>query len=278
MTITAMDHPLAPLINQYFDQRQTLVAGHIPAELQTALKTIIQDLDAGRLRVCEKIDGTWHTHEWLKQAILLFFRGLSNQIHSDNITQFFDKIPLKYAHYTQTDFNQDGVRIVPPAYIRQGAHIAANTVVMPAYVNTGAYIDSGCMIDTWATVGSCAQLGKRVHLSGGAGIGGVLEPIQAQPTIIEDDCFIGARSEIVEGVIVEEGAVISMGVFIGQSTKIYDRQAKTIQYGRVPAGAVVVPGSLPAADGSHSLACAVIVKYVDSITRQKTAINELLRA
>lgn len=277
MTTTATDHPLSDLIETYFEQRHTLIPGQTPEDLTRALMLILKDLNNGKLRIAEKIENTWHTHAWLKQAILLLFRTLPNQLMGDGITQFFDKVPLKYQAYTEVDFQQDGVRVVPPAYVRHGAYIAPNTVLMPSYVNSGAYIDSDCMIDTWATVGSCAQIGKRVHLSGGAGIGGVLEPIQANPTIIEDDCFIGARSEIVEGVIVEEGAVISMGVFIGQSTKIYDRAKKTISYGRVPAGAVVVPGALPAADGSHSLACAVIVKQVDSITRQKTAINELLR-
>ncbi len=277
MSTATTAHPLSQTIQDYFEQRSTLVPGQAPEDLKNALTRIMHDLDKGYLRVAEKIGANWHTHAWIKQAILLLFRTLPNQVLSDGITQFFDKVPLKYQDYARTDFGQEGVRIVPPAYVRQGAHIAANTVLMPCYVNTGAYIDNDCLIDTWATVGSCAQLGKRVHLSGGAGIGGVLEPLQANPTIIEDDCFIGARSEIVEGVIVEEGAVISMGVFIGQSTKIYDRTHKTISYGRVPAGAVVVPGALPAADGSHSLACAVIVKQVDTHTRQKTAINELLR-
>lgn len=272
-----MEHPHQARIEQYFTNRQQLVPGQIPGALTSALTEILLALDQGKLRIAEKIAGVWHTHAWLKQAILLLFKTLPNQVLSDGLNQFFDKVPLKYQNYSEPEFRQDGVRIVPPAYVRQGSYIAANTVLMPCYVNTGAYIDEACMIDTWATVGSCAQIGKRVHLSGGAGIGGVLEPIQANPTIIEDDCFIGARSEIVEGVIVEEGAVISMGVFIGQSTKIYDRAKKTISYGRVPAGSVVVPGALPAKDGSHSLACAVIVKQVDTLTRQKTAINELLR-
>ena len=246
-------------------------------DLKIQIKNIIEQLDRGEIRVAEKINGHWVTHEWIKKAILLSFKLFPNQIISGNFTHFFDKAELKYAEYTQADFEKANTRVVPSAIARRGAYIGPNTVLMPSYINIGAYIDSGVMVDTWATVGSCAQIGKNVHLSGGVGIGGVLEPLQSNPTIIEDNCFIGARSEIVEGVIVEEGAVISMGVYIGQSTKIYNRLTKEITYGRVPCNAVVVPGSLPAADGSHSTYCAVIVKYVDDKTRSKTALNELLR-
>jgi 2,3,4,5-tetrahydropyridine-2-carboxylate N-succinyltransferase len=234
-------------------------------------------LDAGSLRVAERRDGAWQVHEWLKKAVLLSFRIAPNQPQGAGPLRFYDKVPLKYSDWDAPKFAAAGVRVVPPATVRRGAFVAANVVLMPSYVNIGAYVDSGTMVDTWATVGSCAQIGKRVHLSGGVGIGGVLEPLQASPTIIEDDCFIGARSEIVEGVVVETGAVISMGVFIGQSTRIYDRERDEVLYGRVPAGAVVVPGTLPAANGKYSLSCAVIVKRVDAQTRAKTSINELLR-
>jgi 2,3,4,5-tetrahydropyridine-2-carboxylate N-succinyltransferase len=238
---------------------------------------IIEKLNSGEARVAEKINGEWTTNQLAKTAILNYFKLFPNEVQSAGFTNFYDKIPLKYKNYTQEDFAQDKVRVVPSAMVRKGAYIAANTILMPSYVNIGAYIDTGVMVDTWATVGSCAQIGKNVHLSGGVGIGGVLEPLQATPTIIEDNCFIGARSEIVEGVIIEEGAVISMGVYIGQSTKIYNRLTKEITYGKVPKGAVVVPGSLPAADNSHSIYCAVIVKFVDEQTRKKVALNELLR-
>jgi 2,3,4,5-tetrahydropyridine-2-carboxylate N-succinyltransferase len=234
-------------------------------------------LDAGAVRVAERSNGTWRVHEWLKKAVLLSFRIADNGVVRAGGMNFFDKVPLKYEGWDAARFAAAGVRVVPPATVRRGAFIAANAVLMPSYVNIGAYVDSGTMVDTWATVGSCAQIGKNVHLSGGVGIGGVLEPLQAAPTIIEDGCFIGARSEIVEGVIVESGAVISMGVFIGQSTRIYDRERDEILYGRVPAGAVVVPGTLPAANGKYGLACAVIVKRVDAQTRAKTSLNELLR-
>ena len=238
---------------------------------------VIALLDSGALRVAEKIDGQWVTHQWLKKAVLLSFRINDNQVIEGAESRYFDKVPMKFADYDEARFQKEGFRVVPPAAVRQGAFIARNTVLMPSYVNIGAYVDEGTMVDTWATVGSCAQIGKNVHLSGGVGIGGVLEPLQANPTIIEDNCFIGARSEVVEGVIVEEGSVISMGVYIGQSTRIYDRETGEIHYGRVPAGSVVVSGNLPSKDGKYSLYCAVIVKKVDAKTRGKVGINELLR-
>ncbi len=245
--------------------------------LAEAVRTTLDLLDTGKIRVAERIEGQWRVHDWTKKAVLLSFRINENKPVDAGHARFYDKVPLKYSEYSAADFARDGVRVVPDAIVRHGAHVANDVVLMPSYVNIGAYIDEGTLIDTWATVGSCAQIGKRVHVSGGVGIGGVLEPLQASPTIIEDDCFIGARSEIVEGVVVEEGAVISMGVFIGQSTRIYNRQTGETHFGRVPAGSVVVPGSLPAKDGSHSLYCAVIVKQVDAKTRAKTGINELLR-
>ena len=247
------------------------------SDLRSAVDSVIAELDQGGLRVAEPRDGNWVVNQWVKKAVLLSFRLSPNQVIPGGHSRFFDKVGLKYADYSQDDFERDGVRVVPDAIVRKGAYVAPNVVLMPSYVNLGARVDSGTLIDTWATVGSCAQIGKNVHISGGVGIGGVLEPIQAGPTIIEDDCFIGARSEIVEGVIVEKGSVISMGVYIGQSTRIYDRQSGEVSFGRIPAGSVVVSGSLPAADGSHSLYCAVIVKQVDEKTRQKTGINELLR-
>lgn len=263
------------IINQAFEDRSTLNPGNASPALKEAIEHVVQQLDAGKIRVAEKVDGQWKTHEWIKKAVLLYFRLHENQAIGGGFTQYYDKVPLKFTE--NFDLANSGVRIVPPAISRKGAYIAPNTILMPSYVNIGAYIDSGTLVDTWATVGSCAQIGKNVHLSGGVGIGGVLEPIQASPTIIEDDCFIGARSEIVEGVIVEAGSVISMGVFIGQSTRIYDRETGEISYGRIPAGSVVVSGNLPAKDGSHSLYCAVIVKKVDAKTRAKTSLNELLR-
>jgi 2,3,4,5-tetrahydropyridine-2-carboxylate N-succinyltransferase len=234
-------------------------------------------LDAGQARVAEKQDGKWIVNEWLKKAVLLSFRIEDNEFMKGGFTNYYDKVPSKYADYNSRDFREGGVRVVPPATARRGSYIAPGAVLMPSYVNIGAYVDSGTMVDTWSTVGSCAQIGKNVHLSGGVGIGGVLEPLQAAPTIIEDNCFIGARSEVVEGVIVEEGSVISMGVYIGQSTKIYDRETGEVIYGRVPAGSVVVSGNLPSKDGKYSLYCAVIVKKVDEKTRGKVGINELLR-
>jgi 2,3,4,5-tetrahydropyridine-2-carboxylate N-succinyltransferase len=234
-------------------------------------------LELGKARVAEKLNGGWRVNQWLKKAVLLYFRTKENAIIRDGYSNYFDKVPPKYAEYGENDFLAAGVRVVPPAAARRGAYIAPGVVLMPSYVNIGAFVDKGTMVDTWATVGSCAQIGKNVHLSGGVGIGGVLEPLQASPTVIEDNCFIGARSEIVEGVIVEEGAVISMGVYIGQSTKIFNRATGEICYGRVPAGSVVVPGGLPAKDGNYSLYCAVIIKQVDEKTRSRVSLNELLR-
>jgi 2,3,4,5-tetrahydropyridine-2,6-dicarboxylate N-succinyltransferase len=268
---------LAALIESAYERRAELTPLNAPAEIREAVESAVGMLDTGTLRVAEKRDGGWVVNQWLKKAVLLSFRLTQNTPLEAGALRFYDKVPLKYSYSSEEQFAKAGVRVVPPATVRRGAFIAANAVLMPSYVNIGAYVDSGTMVDTWATVGSCAQIGKNVHLSGGVGIGGVLEPLQANPTIIEDDCFIGARSEIVEGVIVEAGAVISMGVFIGQSTRIYDRERDEILYGRVPAGSVVVPGSLPAANGKFSLACAVIVKRVDAQTRSKTSINELLR-
>jgi 2,3,4,5-tetrahydropyridine-2-carboxylate N-succinyltransferase len=268
---------LRALIESAYEERAQISHENASHELRAAVDTLIDELDAGRLRVAEKRGGAWHVNQWLKKAVLLSFRITPNSAASAGPIQFYDKVPLKFSAWNEGHFAAAGVRVVPPATVRRGAFVARNAVLMPSYVNIGAYVDSGTMVDTWATVGSCAQIGKNVHLSGGVGIGGVLEPLQANPTIVEDNCFIGARSEIVEGVIVETGAVISMGVFIGQSTRIYDRERDEILYGRVPAGAVVVPGSLPAANGKYSLACAVIVKRVDEQTRAKTSINELLR-
>ena len=247
------------------------------ATLRDAVQQTLADLDAGRLRVAEKIDGAWVVHQWIKKAVLLSFRLADNQPVQAGALQFYDKVPTKFEGFGPADFGAGGYRVVPPAVARRGAFIGRNVVLMPSYVNIGAYVDEGTMVDTWATVGSCAQIGRNVHLSGGVGIGGVLEPLQANPTIIEDNCFIGARSEVVEGVIVEENSVLSMGVYLGQSTKIYDRTTGETLYGRVPAGSVVVPGSLPSSDGRVNLYCAVIVKRVDAQTRAKTAINELLR-
>ena len=268
---------LQATIERAFESRANITPQNASADLRTAIETIVGGLDAGELRVAEKDGATWRVNQWLKKAVLLSFRIADNSAMRAGALNFYDKVPLKYGGWDAAQFGAAGVRVVPPATVRRGAYIASNVVLMPSYVNIGAYVDSGTMVDTWATVGSCAQIGKNVHLSGGVGIGGVLEPLQAAPTIIEDDCFVGARSEIVEGVIVETGAVISMGVFIGQSTRIYDRERDEILYGRVPAGAVVVPGSLPAKDGKYSLSCAVIVKRVDAQTRAKTSLNELLR-
>ncbi|MEO8484671.1 MAG: 2,3,4,5-tetrahydropyridine-2,6-dicarboxylate N-succinyltransferase [Acidobacteriota bacterium] len=268
---------LESLIDAAFERRTEVSPAQVPADLSEALDRIIADLNAGRLRVAEKIDGRWVTHQWLKKAVLLYFRTHDNRVVQAGDLRYFDKVPSRFDGYTADDFRQGGFRVVPSAVARAGTYIAPNVILMPSFVNIGAYVDEGTMVDTWATVGSCAQIGKNVHLSGGVGIGGVLEPLQATPTIIEDHCFIGARSEIVEGVIVEAHSVISMGVFIGQSTKIYDRSTGEVTYGRVPSGSVVVPGSLPSADGKYSLSCAVIVKRVDAQTRAKTSINELLR-
>ena len=248
-------------------------------EVREAVEHVIGELNAGRLRVAERQGvGQWTVNQWVKKAVLLSFRLNDNRIMRAGDLTFFDKVKTKFSHIDEDAVRASGVRVVPPAVARRGAYLAKNVVLMPSYVNIGAYVDEGTMVDTWATVGSCAQIGKNVHLSGGVGIGGVLEPIQAGPTIIEDNCFIGARSEVVEGVIVEENSVISMGVYIGQSTKIYDRATGQVSYGRIPAGSVVVSGNLPSSDGKYSLYCAVIVKRVDAQTRAKTSINDLLRA
>ena len=268
---------LQDTIERAWEDRAKLFAGSAPAKIGEAVARVIDELDKGRLRVAEKVSGAWRTHQWIKKAVLLSFRIEDNQLLRAGSLQFYDKVPTKFERYDREQFERGGFRVVPPAVARRGAYIAKNVVLMPSFVNIGAYIDEGTMVDTWATVGSCAQIGKNVHLSGGVGIGGVLEPLQANPTVIEDNCFVGARSEIVEGVIVEENSVISMGVFIGASTRIYDRASGKILYGRVPAGAVVVPGTLPSADGKYGLYCAVIVKQVDAKTRAKTGINELLR-
>ncbi|MCS6996287.1 MAG: 2,3,4,5-tetrahydropyridine-2,6-dicarboxylate N-succinyltransferase [Casimicrobiaceae bacterium] len=272
-----MSNPLESIIEAAWEQRAQLSPSSHPRELYEAVEAVLADLNAGRLRVAEKIDGRWVTHQWIKKAVLLSFRLRDNSPIQAGDLMFYDKLPAKFSHLSSEELARSGVRIVPPAVARRGAYIARNVVLMPSYINVGAYVDEGTMVDTWATVGSCAQIGKNVHLSGGVGIGGVLEPLQANPTIIEDNCFIGARSEVVEGVIVEENCVLGMGVYIGQSTKIYNRATGEILYGRVPAGSVVVAGSLPAPDGRYSLYCAVIVKQVDAKTRSKTAINELLR-
>jgi 2,3,4,5-tetrahydropyridine-2-carboxylate N-succinyltransferase len=268
---------LRPLIEAAFENRHTLTPASVDGALSAAVEATIDLLDRGQLRVAEPVRGSWQVNEWVKKAILLYFRTHDNRAIDAGYTRFYDKVPLKYAGATDADLAAGGVRVVPHAIVRRGAYVAPNTVLMPCYVNIGAYVDSGTMVDTWATVGSGVQIGRNVHLSGGAGIGGVLEPLQASPTIIEDDCFIGARSEIVEGVIVGAGSVISMGVYIGQSTRILDRATGRILQGHVPPGSVVVSGNLPARDGSHSLYCAVIVKQVDAQTRAKTSINELLR-
>ncbi len=268
---------LRAIIEGAYEGRGEITPETASTEIRTAVETVLGMLDAGTARVAEKQNGRWHVHEWLKKAVLLSFRITQNVALEAGALGFYDKVPLKYAGWSAAQFTVAGVRVVPPATVRRGAFVAPNVVLMPSYVNIGAYVDGGTMVDTWATVGSCAQIGKNVHLSGGVGIGGVLEPLQASPTIIEDNCFIGARSEIVEGVIVETGAVVSMGVFIGQSTRIYDRERDEILYGRVPAGAVVVPGTLPSGTGKYALACAVIVKRVDAQTRAKTSLNELLR-
>lgn len=265
------------IIEDAWEIRAELSPGTAPARIGEAVNAVIAQLDAGTLRVAEKIDGDWVTHQWIKKAVLLSFRLEDNKVQQSGDLRYFDKVATKFASYDTHQFQQGGFRVVPPATARRGSFLAKNVVLMPSYVNIGAYVDEGTMVDTWATVGSCAQIGKNVHLSGGVGIGGVLEPLQANPTIIEDNCFIGARSEVVEGVIVGEGSVISMGVYIGQSTKIYDRETGEVTYGRIPPGSVVVSGNLPSADGKYSLYCAVIVKKVDAKTRAKTSINDLLR-
>jgi 2,3,4,5-tetrahydropyridine-2-carboxylate N-succinyltransferase len=273
-----MSQDLQRIIELAWEARADLNATNAP-EVRAAVEHVVAELNRGQLRVAERQGpGQWQVHQWVKKAVLLSFRLTDNQVMRAGDLGFYDKVPTKFAHLDDDELRATGVRVVPPAVARRGSYVARNVILMPSYVNIGAYVDEGTMVDTWATVGSCAQIGKHVHISGGVGIGGVLEPVQANPTIIEDNCFIGARSEIVEGVIVEENSVISMGVFIGQSTKIYDRASGEVLYGRVPAGSVVVSGSLPAADHSHSLYCAVIVKRVTAATRAKTSLNELLRA
>jgi 2,3,4,5-tetrahydropyridine-2-carboxylate N-succinyltransferase len=262
------------IIEEAWENRSALNPANAPKQLRDAVEEVIAGLDAGKLRVAEKTGKEWITHQWIKKAVLLSFRLEDNRVMEGGATRYYDKVRSKFESF---DFAAGGVRVVPPAMARRGSYVAKNVVLMPSYVNVGAYVDEGTMVDTWATVGSCAQIGKNVHLSGGVGIGGVLEPLQANPTIIEDNCFIGARSEVVEGVIVEENSVLSMGVFIGQSTKIFDRETGEVIYGRVPAGSVVVAGTMPSGDRSCALYCAVIVKKVDARTRAKTSLNELLR-
>ncbi|HET6432268.1 2,3,4,5-tetrahydropyridine-2,6-dicarboxylate N-succinyltransferase [Dyella sp.] len=270
---------LASLIDDAFERRASLAQSEIEAHLRPAVGQVLDLLESGELRVAAPDgQGGWTVHQWVKKAVLLYFRINDNRVVDGGPAGAFDKVPLRFAHGDDASLQQLGARVVPGALVRRGAHIAKDVVLMPSYVNIGAHVGSGTMVDTWATVGSCAQIGARVHLSGGVGIGGVLEPLQANPTIIEDDCFIGARSEVVEGVVVEKGSVIGMGVFLGQSTRIYNRATGEVSYGRIPAGSVVVSGSLPAKDGSHSLYAAVIVKQVDEKTRSKTGINDLLRS
>ena len=273
-----MSHPSQETIEQAFERRGEISPTSVDAKTREAVEHVLGQLDRGELRVAEKKNGDWVVHEWLKKAVLLSFRIHENRVIDAGFTKYYDKVAGKYSQMDDAAIREQGARIVPPAMARHGAYIAPDVVLMPSYVNIGAYVDSGTMVDTWATVGSCAQIGKNVHLSGGVGIGGVLEPLQAAPTIIEDNCFIGARSEVVEGVIVEKGSVISMGVYIGKSTRIYHRETGMVSYGRIPAGSVVVSGNLPSKDGTHSLYCAVIVKQVDEKTLSKVGINELLRS
>ncbi|NOR41907.1 MAG: 2,3,4,5-tetrahydropyridine-2,6-dicarboxylate N-succinyltransferase [Gammaproteobacteria bacterium] len=268
---------LQSTIEEAFERRADITPRNVETPISDAVTEAINLLDSGEARVAEKIDGDWVVNEWLKKAVLLSFRINDNEFIKGGFTNYYDKVNSKFADLNTKEFRESGVRVVPPATARFGSYIAPSVVLMPSYVNIGAYVDTGTMVDTWATVGSCAQIGKNVHLSGGVGIGGVLEPLQASPTIIEDNCFVGARSEVVEGVIVEEGSVISMGVYIGQSTKIFNRMTGEISYGRIPAGSVVVSGNLPSKDGTYSLYCAVIVKQVDEKTRGKVGLNELLR-
>ena len=267
----------ASTIEAAWEDRANIYFGSYPDDLRIAIEITLDALDRGELRVCEKMNGEWITNQWVKKAILLFFKVTGSDTMEAGCMKYFDKVPLKFENFKYGNFEQGGYRVVPGASVRRGCYLGSNVIVMPSFVNIGAYVGEGTMVDTWVTVGSCAQIGRNVHLSGGVGIGGVLEPLQANPVIIEDNCFIGARSEIVEGVIVEENSVISMGVFISQSTKIYDRATGEITYGRVPAGSVVVPGNLPSKDGSHSLYAAIIVKKVDAQTRAKTSLNDLLR-
>ncbi|HEV2607560.1 MAG TPA: 2,3,4,5-tetrahydropyridine-2,6-dicarboxylate N-succinyltransferase [Xanthomonadaceae bacterium] len=272
-----LNSSLQQIIEDAWERRAALTASEIDASLRPMIEEAIAGLESGALRVAEPDHGGWRVNQWLKKAVLLYFRTSDNWVQESAPAPYWDKVPARFENFDADAFRALGVRVVPGAFVRRGAHLGRDVVLMPSFVNIGAHVGAGTMVDTWATVGSCAQIGARCHLSGGAGIGGVLEPLQAAPTIIEDDCFIGARSEVVEGVIVERGSVIGMGVFLGQSTRIYDRATKTVTYGRVPAGSVVVSGSLPASDGSHSLYCAVIVKQVDERTRSKTSVNELLR-
>lgn len=269
---------LEQVIEEAFENRAQITPESVQPAVREAVLDAIELLDSGKARVAENNDGEWVVNQWLKKSVLLYFRIEGNHVLPGAFTQYYDKVPLKFLGHDDSQFAAEGYRVVPPAVVRKGAYIGPSVVLMPSYVNIGAFVDSGTMVDTWATVGSCAQIGKNVHLSGGVGIGGVLEPIQAGPTIIEDNCFIGARSEVVEGVVIEAGSVLSMGVFIGQSTRILDRESGEVTYGRVPSGSVVVSGSIPSADGSHSLYCAVIVKRVDEKTRAKVGINELLRS
>ena len=271
-------HELKPLIESAFERRAELTSAEIEGSTRPAVESVMAALEAGVLRVAEPVaPGQWQVNQWLKKAVLLYFRVNDMQLIDAEPAPFWDKVPARFAGFDEAEFRQLGARVVPGAVVRRGAHLGRDVVLMPSFINIGGFVGAGSMVDTWATVGSCAQIGARCHLSGGVGIGGVLEPLQAAPTIIEDDCFVGARSEVVEGVIVERGSVIGMGVFLGQSTRIYNRMTGEVSYGRVPAGSVVVAGSLPAADGSHSLYCAVIVKQVDERTRSKTSINDLLR-
>jgi len=272
-----LNSSLQQTIEDAWERRAALTASEIDSSLRPMIEEAIAGLESGKLRVAEPVGGGWRVNQWLKKAVLLYFRTSDNWVQESSPAPYWDKVPARFENFDADAFRALGVRVVPGAFVRRGAHLGRDVVLMPSFVNIGAHVGAGTMVDTWATVGSCAQIGARCHLSGGAGIGGVLEPLQAAPTIIEDDCFIGARSEVVEGVIVERGSVIGMGVFLGQSTRIYDRATKSITYGRVPAGSVVVSGSLPASDGSHSLYCAVIVKQVDERTRSKTSVNELLR-
>ncbi len=273
-----MSEALQNIIDAAWEHRATLSPANAPKEIVDAVESVISDLNKGRKRVAEKFNGEWVTHQWLKKAVLLSFRLRENEIVRAGELAFYDKVPTKFAHLSVEQIAATGVRVVPPAVARRGSYLAKNVILMPSFVNIGAYVDEGTMVDTWATVGSCAQIGKNVHLSGGVGIGGVLEPLQANPTIIEDNCFIGARSEVVEGCIVEENSVLGMGVYIGKSTKIYNRMTGEISYGRIPSGSVVVSGSLPQGkDREYSLYCAIIVKQVDAQTRSKTSINDLLR-
>ena len=271
-----MSHPLQNTIDELWERR-TELSPQSPVETIALIESVIADLDTGKLRVAEKIGGDWVTHQWIKKAVLLSFRIRDNRVQDGGDVRFYDKVDTKFQGWTEEQFRQGGFRVVPGTIVRKGSYVAKNAVLMPSFVNIGAYVDEATMVDTWVTVGSCAQIGKNVHLSGGVGIGGVLEPLQANPTIIEDNCFIGARSEVVEGVIIGENSVLSMGVYIGQSTPIYDRETGEVTYGRVPPGSVVISGSLPKAGGAYSLYAAIIVKKVDAQTRSKTSINELLR-